>query len=53
LLTAAAVLAALGLSLRSVAAGSLAAAVLERWSRPLDDNLVIAPGVAAVVWIVG
>jgi dolichol kinase len=26
-------------------------AALERWSRPLDDNLVIAPGVAALVWL--
>jgi len=53
LLAAAAMLAALGLSFPSVVAGSLAAAAVERWSRPVDDNLVIAPGVAAVVWIVG
>ena len=53
LVAAAALLAALGLSFESVMAGSLAAAALERWSRPVDDNLVIAPGVAAVVWIVG
>jgi dolichol kinase len=53
LLAAAAMLAALGLSFPSVMAGSLAAAAVERWSRPVDDNLVIAPGVAAVVWIVG
>ena len=53
LVAAAAMLGALGLSFQSVLAGSIAAAVLERWSRPLNDNLVIAPGVAAVVWIVG
>lgn len=34
--------------------GSLTAAVvgagLERWSAPFDDNLLLAPGVAATVW---
>ncbi|HEX9729246.1 MAG TPA: hypothetical protein VGA37_12135 [Gemmatimonadales bacterium] len=34
------------------AVGGVAAAALERWSPPLDDNLVIAPGVAAIVWLV-
>jgi dolichol kinase len=46
-------LAALGLALPSVAAGAIAAAALERWSRPLDDNLVVAPGVALAVWMTG
>ena len=45
------VLLALGMSLVSVVAASVAAAASERWSRPLDDNLVLAPAVAAVIWI--
>ena len=45
------VLSALGMSLVSVVAASVAAAASERWSRPLDDNLVLAPAVAAVIWM--
>ena len=41
------------LTLPVVVAGSVTAAVLERISRPLDDNVVIAPGVAAVVAFLG
>ncbi len=32
-------------------AGAAAGALLERWSGPLDDNLLVAPGVAGVVTI--
>jgi dolichol kinase len=45
------VLLALGMSLVSVVAASVAAAVSERWSRPLDDNFVLPPAVAVVIWI--
>lgn len=45
------VLLALGMSLVSVVAASIAAAASERWSRPLDDNFVLPPVVAAVIWI--
>jgi dolichol kinase len=34
----------------AAAAGGLAAAALERWSGPVNDNLVVAPGVGLVVW---
>ncbi len=34
---------------RAALAAGLVGAALERWSPPLDDNLVIAPGVALVV----
>jgi len=44
-------LAGLGFDLRAVAAAGAGAAAIERWSRPLDDNLVLAPGVAAILWI--
>lgn len=37
-------------SLEAVLIGSCGAA-LERWSGPVDDNLVLAPGVAAVFWV--
>lgn len=32
---------------------ALVAALLERWSGPLDDNLLIAPGVGLTVWFLG
>lgn len=44
------VLSLLGLPLVTIGVASAAAAAIERWSKPLDDNLVLAPGVAAVVW---
>lgn len=34
-----------------VLVGAVAAGVIERWPGPLDDNLVVPPGVAAVVWL--
>lgn len=49
LAAAAAALVALGLPPRAAGAGALAAAALERWPGPFDDNLLLAPGVAAVV----
>ena len=45
------VLTLLGLSLLSITAASAAAAAVERWSQPVDDNFVVAPAVAAVVWL--
>jgi len=45
------VLLALGMPLVAVVAASLTAAASERWSWPLDDNLVLAPAVATVIWI--
>ena len=45
------VLLALRMPLVAVVAASVTAAASERWSRPLDDNLVLAPAVAAVIWI--
>jgi dolichol kinase len=46
-----AVLMLLGLPLLAVAIGALTAMALERWPGPLNDNLVVAPGVAVVVWL--
>jgi dolichol kinase len=40
----------LGLPPLAVAGGGLAAAALERWSGPINDNLLVAPGVGLVVW---
>ena len=51
LVVCAVVFVALGLSPQAVVAGAIAAAALERWSGPLDDNLVLAPGTAATVWL--
>lgn len=48
--TAAAVLYPLGLPWLGVLAGASVAAAVERWSAPLDDNLVIPVAVGAVVW---
>ena len=44
------VLSLLGLPLATIGVASATAAAIERWSKPLDDNLVLAPAVAAVVW---
>ncbi|MFQ6044805.1 MAG: hypothetical protein ACE5PT_00410 [Gemmatimonadales bacterium] len=44
-----AVVLALGLPLAAVAAGSAVAAVVERWSGILDDNLLLPPAVALTV----
>ncbi len=46
------VLLPIGIQIGAVLAGALAAMVLERWPGPLDDNLVVAPGVALVVLLV-
>lgn len=45
------VLLALRMPLVAVVAAAVTAAASERWSRPLDDNLVLAPAVAAVIWM--
>src|SRR5262249_40584298 len=49
----AAVLRLLHLSWFATVIAALVAGALERWSRPIDDNLVLAPGVAVVLWMVG
>jgi dolichol kinase len=41
----------IGLTWPAVLGGAVAGTLLERWPGPFDDNLVIAPGVAGVVWI--
>jgi dolichol kinase len=46
---AAIVLLLVGIPLIPAIAGALTAMVLERWSGPLNDNLVVPPGVALVV----
>lgn len=48
---AAAALLALRIPCVGVVVGTTGAAVLERWPGPLNDNLVVAPGVALVVWL--
>ena len=40
-----------GIPAPAVVCGAAAAMALERWSGPLNDNLVVAPGVAIVVWL--
>lgn len=45
------VLLTISLPIQTVLAASLAAATLERVSGPLDDNLVVAPGVALITWL--
>jgi hypothetical protein len=45
------VLIVLGLPWLGVVGGALAAMLLERWPGPLNDNLVVAPGVALIVWL--
>jgi dolichol kinase len=46
---AAIVLVPIGIPLVAIAAGSATAMLLERWPGPLNDNLVVSPGVAFVV----
>ena len=41
----------LGVPVAAIAGGSVVAVVLERWSNPLNDNLVVAPAVALSVWL--
>ena len=40
-----------GVSMPAVVAGTAAATLLERWSGSVNDNLLIAPGTALVVWL--
>jgi dolichol kinase len=40
-----------GFSWPATLCGAVVGAVLERWPGPLDDNVLIAPGVACVVWL--
>ena len=47
------VLLAMGLPLRTALAGGVLGAGLERWSGPVNDNLLIAPGVGLLVWLLG
>ncbi len=49
--TAALVILLAGFAIPAAVCGALAAMALERWSSPLNDNLVVAPGVALVVWL--
>ena len=48
---AAAVLMSLRLPMQAALAGAFAAAAAERIPRPFDDNLVVAPAVAVVTWL--
>jgi dolichol kinase len=41
----------LGLPWTAILGGAVIGTALERWSGPLDDNLLLAPGVAAAVWL--
>jgi dolichol kinase len=45
------VLLPIGVPIVAVLAGAFTAMVLERWPGPLNDNLVVPPGVALVVWL--
>ncbi len=45
------VLALFGLPWTAVLGGTMVATTLERWPGLLDDNLLIAPGVASTVWL--
>ena len=49
--TAAGVLWLLGIPWPAIVAGAGAAALLERWPGPFNDNLVVAPAVALAVWV--
>jgi dolichol kinase len=51
LAVAVAVLWMLGVAWPTVLCGAVASTVLERWPGPLDDNLLIAPGLACVIWL--
>ncbi|UCG86300.1 MAG: hypothetical protein JSW71_20745 [Gemmatimonadota bacterium] len=42
----------LGLSWPAVLGGAVVGTVLERWPGPFDDNVLIAPGVACIVWLI-
>jgi hypothetical protein len=41
----------MGIPLVAVVGGAVGAMALERWSGPLNDNLVVAPGAALIVWL--
>jgi len=45
------VLVCVGLPWIPILGGAVVGTVLERWSGPFDDNLIVAPGVAAAVWL--
>jgi len=51
LVTSLVVLAMLGLPWPAVVSGAVVGTLLERWPGPCNDNLVVAPGVACVVWL--
>ncbi len=51
-LTAAGAVLVLGLPLRAAVLAGVAAAAAERWSGPLDDNLLVAPAAGLVVALV-
>jgi len=51
LVVATGILTALQLPLLAVLGGACTGAVLERWSGHFDDNLVVAPGVTLIVWL--
>ena len=51
LVTSLVVLAMLGLPWQAAVSGAVVGTLLERWPGPCNDNLVIAPGVACVVWL--
>ncbi len=40
-----------GIPWPAVVSGAVTATILERWSGPINDNLVIAPGTALIVWL--
>lgn len=44
-------LSVLAFPLQTVVVGSVVATLLERWSYPFNDNLVVPPSVALVAWI--
>lgn len=41
----------LGVSWPPILCGAVASTVLERWPGPFDDNLLMAPGLACVIWL--
>lgn len=46
------ILLAIGVPLVTVGFGALTAMSLERWPGPFNDNLLVPPGVALVVWLI-
>ncbi len=52
-LVAGGVLWVIGLPILPLCVIALLAGMLERWPGPFDDNVVLAPGVAAAVWVAG